>query len=1002
MKKFNGKYTLIRRSSAPKADNTIGMYKRDGKGAYTTDEDHDCAEIHPDASHKQWTKKNIKTEEDDVQMTANQKASDDAEKRRAADAKKREAIQNARQDLQKSNQEKRKKLQQAKTTEVDESSVKDIVGQALRRRARRKEGERKSKAYQDSVKAKAKERDTAGSLRATLKGTPYGRRPLRNGDDEYDVTDESVVSAAGKAVQAAKAGSKHSAHAAYRAGRAAYHRERGDDLIKKGQSHWDKSREKSKRKATMQSTPLKPQMADEEIEENQDNKEAKRKAEHSALVARLIAARGTKPKKGPYKPHPKTTVHKIKYGAPHDPKYGPGGRYDTLTGKREEVEWDKMTQKEKEAHAEKDRKKHGGVPYPASAQVKPEGRPRVKGKTPGRSVRENLAYSKPDKAGRTFVVSKRKKPGDKVSMSVRDSQGNVVKDHGSHVNAKGAKKFATSRGYDMEEGRNTAYYAMKGAQDWHDSKHGAGSYKSKPWGQQQAIDTDHKKQLQKKEAEKRRRQQTREEVENVDEGRPWGREIGAEWDEPDGPDYSSRPSKDDPKRVWLKAQRKRISDSKKKKEKRDKKNTTTEEVSWDEAQYWSEDTVAAFLKRGGKITQLKPRVARGATKKKTIRLKGVKSTDRGRKAEKKMHGEEVVDEGGIGSIYPKDKPLQSPTAIKVAKALSKKRAAIRNRKKTASRYEEYLEGLEEIWRTPRDKYVKGAGGRGLAAKTEREEEKAQQAKARAISAKQRKQERDKKNEDIEEAVSVDGRTRDYRGTRTRLESKGRRRGAGLDGRTKGYRDARTRITARQQRAATDAAMMEPEATTEIEEMQSGSKQSKVEKTGTHSSNLSYLSRSPHAVGRSAKKEKKRASKEARQARKQKTNTESVSITPEQQAEIRKKVRADIEKDRQAKKARDKKAGRYMDHWGNWRTKGKPNPADELTRDFNKESVDKEELKRLIHNRDLDNRHRRREDKAAQRTAKTKRSFGPKGKKPAGTMKIAFNKALEKKQQQEHR
>ena len=47
-----------------------------------------------------------------------------------------------------------------------------------------------------------------------------------------------------------------------------------------------------------------------------------------------------------------------------------------------------------------------------------------------------------------------------------------------------------------------------------------------------------------------------------------------------------------------------------------------EEVDWEsEAQYWSEDTVAAFLKRGGKITKLNPRVARGATKKKTIRLR---------------------------------------------------------------------------------------------------------------------------------------------------------------------------------------------------------------------------------------------------------------------------------------------------------------------------------------------------------------------------------------------
>jgi hypothetical protein len=135
---------------------------------------------------------------------------------------------------------------------------------------------------------------------------------------------------------------------------------------------------------------------------------------------------------------------------------------------------------------------------------------------------------------------------------------------------------------------------------------------------------------------------------------------------------------------------------------------------------------------------------------------------------------------------------------------------------------------------------------------------------------------------IREAVSVDGRTRDYRGTRTRLEARGRRLGAGLDGRTKGYRDAYARTMARQQRAAADAAMMEPtEDATEIEEMQSG-------------------------------------------------------------------------------------------------------------------SIGKEDLKDLIHKRDLDNRHRRREDKAAQRTAKTKRSSGPKGKKSRTAMEIAMAKAKEKK------
>jgi hypothetical protein len=181
----------------------------------------------------------------------------------------------------------------------------------------------------------------------------------------------------------------------------------------------------------------------------------------------------------------------------------------------------------------------------------------------------------------------------------------------------------------------------------------------------------------------------------------------------------------------------------------------------------------------------------------------------------------------------------------------------------------------------------------------------------------------------------------------------------------------------------------------VDEMQSGSKQSKVEKTGTHSSNLSYVSGSKHAVGRSSKEEKKRASKEARQARKRRGFGESrVSITPEREAEIKKEVQADIEKERQAKKARDKKAGRYMDHWGNWRTKGKPNPADELTRDFNKESIDKEDLKDLMHKKDLDNRHRRKAERAAERTAKTKRNFGP--NKPSETAMARALRIAQKK------
>lgn len=72
-------------------------------------------------------------------------------------------------------------------------------------------------------------------------------------------------------------------------------------------------------------------------------------------------------------------------------------------------------------------------------------------------------------------------------------------------------------------------------------------------------------------------------------------------------------------------------------------NPTVESVDWEEAQYWDEETVADFLKRGGKITKLKPRVARGATKKQTMKVRGGRpgAKELARKAEKKVHGEEV-------------------------------------------------------------------------------------------------------------------------------------------------------------------------------------------------------------------------------------------------------------------------------------------------------------------------------------------------------------------------
>jgi len=253
---------------------------------------------------------------------------------------------------------------------------------------------------------------------------------------------------------------------------------------------------------------------------------------------------------------------------------------------------------------------------------------------------------------------------------------------------------------------------------------------------------------------------------------------------------------------------------------------------------------------------------------------------------------------------------------------------------------------------------------------------------------------------IREAVSVDGRTRDYRGTRTRLEAKGRRKGEGLDGRTKGYRDARARIMARQEKAAAAAAAMdqqvEPENTTEIEEMQSGSKHSVIE-PDTSSSFLNRRTGSkrrggPTSVGRkskSSKKDKEEVSRKTRRGRKQKGVRESrVSLTPDEEKEVRKKARADIEKDQAERRAiRDKTT--KVDHWGIRRSKGKPNPAD-ILRNGDEIDWDVHAKRRRVWNK---------LDKAAERTAKKKRTFGPPGKKPAGTMQVAFQRALKKKEQQ---
>ena len=444
-----------------------------------------------------------------------------------------------------------------------------------------------------------------------------------------------------------------------------------------------------------------------------------------------------------------------------------------------------------------------------------------------------------------------------------------------------------------------------------------------------------------------------------------------------------------------------------------------EEVTWEEAQYWDEGAVEDWVKQGGKITHGKPRNAKGATRKKTIRLRskgGTKSTaDRGRKAEKKVHGEEYsLDEAKMGEILRNTKKGTAPYTIVAHKAgrvvgqehtktvqavpafvreIQKKypnaKISVEDRRGRVLHTEEYAD-LGEIsdrlakkvrskrreqerhaWNSlykshdiePRTPEVKAAEkpAKIIITKSHKlrdlmnrrgSEDSRRRRRAKAAMAQQQEE------KEIEEAVSVDGRTRDYRGTRTRLESKGRRLGAGLDGRTRGYRDARARTMARQQRVAADAAMMEPTEDAD-RSMEESSKQGDKIETSSQARKRRNAAHQKLLKITGAKK-----SKSPRKAAKGKTEI-------------------------------SKTASRYENVASLALTKGER--VSSMKRSLNsEETIDKEELKRLIHNRTLNDRADRKKDKAAERTAKTKRSFGPKGKKPAGTMKIAFQRALDKK------
>ena len=72
----------------------------------------------------------------------------------------------------------------------------------------------------------------------------------------------------------------------------------------------------------------------------------------------------------------------------------------------------------------------------------------------------------PKNPGEIFVIFSRQKKGggkqDKISMAVVDKTGRALKDWGSHVNVKGALKFAQTRGFTkkVDESFNTAPYAQ--------------------------------------------------------------------------------------------------------------------------------------------------------------------------------------------------------------------------------------------------------------------------------------------------------------------------------------------------------------------------------------------------------------------------------------------------------------------------------------------------------------------------------------------------------------
>jgi ribosomal protein L24 len=108
---------------------------------------------------------------------------------------------------------------------------------------------------------------------------------------------------------------------------------------------------------------------------------------------------------------------------------------------------------DKEAKQQKKKKQTGAEKVIANLRARHAAAAEYNRQAKNTQIKENLAYLK-DKTGNTFVVSKRKTGGkhdqDAVSMSVVDSKGKTIKNYGSHVNLKGAKKFASARGFREE------------------------------------------------------------------------------------------------------------------------------------------------------------------------------------------------------------------------------------------------------------------------------------------------------------------------------------------------------------------------------------------------------------------------------------------------------------------------------------------------------------------------------------------------------------------------